>query len=184
MFKWSLKCAAIVAVFGLFAPGFALATQDNLENLMWELVLSSNDTTSVIAFIEQYPNSSRIEEARATLARLQQKDAAQSMEDEIFRSIGAVTYSSPLAFGNERLIGQSLSQIIDSHPEYPPIAGLPEEMWKEQSCRSCHNWTREDLCVQANNYVAMDPGKYREKMHPFGGMLKINLRNWAQNDCQ
>lgn len=184
MSRLSMKCAAIAAVMSLAAPAYVLAAQDNLENLMWELVSSSNDITSVEAFIERYPDSPRIDEARATLAKLRQKDSAQSMEDEIFRSVGAVTYTSPLAFGNEHLIGRSLSQIIDSHPEYPPVAGLPEEMWKEESCRSCHNWTRDNLCVQANNYVAMDPDKYRQKKHPFGGLLKINLRNWAQNDCQ
>lgn len=184
MLKWSLRTAAIAAVFVLSLSGHANAAQDNLENLMWELVSSSNDIGSVEAFIERYPGSAHIGEARAKLARLQEKQVAQSMESEIFRSIGNVTFTSPLAFGNENLIGRSLSEIIEAQPQYPPIAGLPEEMWRDQSCVSCHTWTRADLCVQANTYVDMDPERYREKMHPFGGMLKINLRNWAQNDCQ
>lgn len=157
MYVRLLKCMAVVATFGLFSLAAATAAQDGLEKLMWELVSTSNDASSVEAFIQQYPDSVRIDEAHSMLARLQQKSDAESMEDEIFRFVGAVTYTSPLAFGNERLIGQSLSQIIDSHPEYPPIAGLPEEIWKEQSCRSCHNWTREDLCVRQTPMLQWTP---------------------------
>ena len=33
-------------------------------------------------------------------------------------------------------------------------------------------------------YITKKPVKYQEKQHPFGGMLKINMRNWALGDCQ
>ncbi len=184
MKKTPLKYTAIAAVLCLFTPASVFAAQENLEQMMWELVASSNSVESVEAFIEAYPDSPHISDAQETLAKLKQSDAGQSLEDQIFRSIGAVSYSAPLAFGNERLIGKNLSEIVQTHPEYPPIAGLPDAVWKEKTCQSCHTWTRADLCTQANTYVAMDPQKYREKMHPFGGLLKINLRNWAQNDCQ
>ena len=67
---------------------------------------------------------------------------------------------------------------------FPPMEGLPEEVWKGKTCNSCHEWTRADLCTQAKTYIAKKPVKYQEKQHPFGGMLKINMRSWALGDCQ
>ncbi len=175
---------AVAVVLALILPNSVLAAQSDIEAMMWDLVTTTDDISHVEAFIRNYPDSEHIEEARAIADRLRLRQNAHSMEDTIFQSIGSVSYDVPLAFGNEILIGRTLSEIIETSPEYPPIEGLPEAMWKEQTCKSCHTWTRQDLCTQANTYVSMDPAKYREKMHPFGGLLKINLRNWAQNDCE
>lgn len=175
---------AFCAVLCLSAPLTVQAAQTDIEDIIWELVSTTDDLNKIEAFIKSYPESAHIDEAQDIADRLRTRQASLGLEETIFDTIGNVTYNSPLAFGDEHLIGQSLADITASSPAYPPIAGLPEELWKNQSCKSCHNWTRADLCVQANNYVAMDPKKYREKMHPFGGLLKINLRNWAQNDCQ
>ena len=150
---------------------------------MWELVSRSNDAEKIETFLENFPGSEHADEAREMLGQIEAQESTYRLEDSIFQTIGNVTYTAPIAFGNEALIGLTLSEIIEASPAYPPVEGLPEAMWQEQSCGSCHNWTRATLCTQAGTYVSMDPAKYREKMHPFGGLLKINLRNWAQNDC-
>ncbi len=174
---------AMVASLAICAPTAIQAAQDNLESVMWELVSLSEDPEKIETFIENFPDSEHVDEARAMLTRIETRKNSYGLEDSIFQSVGNVTYTAPMAFGNEHLIGQSLSEIVEASPQYPPVEGLPEEMWQERSCSTCHNWTRETLCTQASTYVSMDPAKYREKMHPFGGLLKINLRNWAQNDC-
>lgn len=166
------------------APLLASANPSDLEAVTWQAVAGSEDVEQLQAFLEAYPDGQFAEEARQTLDDLRTREEGYSLEETIFENVGSVTFTTPMAFGNEYIIGRSLSQIIDSSPAFPPIEGLPAEIWQNQSCKSCHSWTRADLCVQANTYVAMSPSRYREKQHPFGGMLKINLRNWAQNGCQ
>lgn len=157
--------------------------QSDIESIMWEFVSTTDDLGQVETFIASFPNSQNIEEAQAIADNLRSRENAVNMEDTIFATVGSVSYSAPLAFGDSHIMGRTLSQIIQSSPAYPPIEGLPDAIWKDKTCASCHTWTRQDLCVQANTYVSMDPTKYREKKHPFGGLLKMNLRNWAQNGC-
>lgn len=163
---------------------FASATEGDLESIMWDLATTTEDLRNVEAFIENFPESEHLAAARALADDIRARERATSLEDTIFDTLGAVTYTSPLAFGDENIIGHTLENITELSPAYPPVEGLPEEYWKGQACKSCHQWTRDDLCNQAQTYVSKEPGKYRGKEHPFGGLLKINLRNWAQNGCQ
>lgn len=179
-----VKIALVATAMLAFASPVALHAQDDLEAMMWEVVSTSEDLDRIEAFITSYPESEHVETAKVLAERIRIRENAIAMEETIFEAVGTVSFNTPLAFGDGNIMGLTLSEIIDSSPAYPPIEGLPQELWKDKSCLSCHQWTREDLCVQANNYVSMDPMKYREKKHPFGGMLKINLRNWAQNDCR
>lgn len=95
-----------------------------------------------------------------------------------------VTFLDPLEAGDEAIVGRSISELITSSPLYPPVEGLPEEYWKEQTCSNCHDWRRENLCDQASVYLAENTERSLTKDHPFGGTFKVNLRNWAANDCQ
>lgn len=184
MFPRMRNLPALVAAVILCIPVSLAANQDSLESLMWDLVSDSEDVAKIEAFIESYPDSEFVIDARATLQTLRDRDAGYNLEDSIFQATGGVSFDIPMSFGNEYVIGRTLAEIIESSPAFPPVEGIPDEMWRNQSCKSCHTWTREALCTQANMYISMEPSKYREKQHPFDGMLKINLRNWAQNDCQ
>lgn len=175
-----LLFACAVAVAGLVGPASA---NTDLESIMWDLATSTESLDNVNAFIENFPESENIDAARDLAEKLRTRDRAASLEDSIFAMVGTVTFSAPLAFGDENILGQTLPQIMESSPAYPPVAGLPEAYWKDETCASCHQWSREALCTQATTYVTKDPSKYRDKKHPFGGLLKINLRNWAQNGC-
>jgi tetrahydromethanopterin S-methyltransferase subunit B len=177
------KVIALLTALFISVPTVGTAAEGDLESLMWQLVSTSEEVSKLEAFIESYPDSVHLQEARAIIEQLKLRENVYELEESIFDSIGQVSFDQPLAFGNQQIIGRTLLQILDESPAYPPVEGLPEAMWKENTCQDCHSWTREALCVQAGNYVAMDPGKYREKLHPFGGLLKINLRNWAQNGC-
>lgn len=172
-----------VFALALFVPAASFAATE-LETIMWELVQSEDDLANVETFIENFPDSEHIEEAKEIAERLRVQQDVSAMDESIFEIIGSVTYTTPLAFGNEHTIGRSLAELITTSPAFPPIEGLPDELWKDRTCSTCHQWTRDDFCSQASTYVSKDPKKYREKMHPFGGMMKINMRNWAQNGCE
>ena len=72
--------------------------------------------------------------------------------------------------------------MIAGSPRFAPIEGLPEALWKDQTCASCHAWTREALCDQAQTYVTRTDSL--EKPHPYGGAFKRTLQAWAVGGCQ
>ena len=179
----STFAAAIIAIsVSILSPVWA--EQSDVELQFWDFASNSGSIETLEAFISNYPESDYVEEARNQIAGLQDDERRRQMEQMIFDRIGDVKWDVPMSFGNAATIGLSLSEITTTSPMYPPIEGLPEEYWKNANCSSCHQWTREDLCAQANTYIEAKPVRYQEKQHPFGGMLKINMRNWAIGGCQ
>ena len=162
----------------------ALAGTTEIEEQFWEFATSSGSIESLEAFMANYPDSPRNAEAQELIAALQDDERRRKLEELIFARVGMVRYDEPMNFGNDGTIGVSLANIVTTAPMFPPIEDLPEEVWKGKLCISCHQWTRADLCTQAKTYISKKPVKYQEKQHPFGGMLKINMRNWALGDCQ
>src|ERR1700722_6111848 len=63
-----------------------------------------------------------------------------------------VRFSEPLTTGPFPINGQSLEQLVQGTPLFPPIEGLPENVWKKP-CSSCHKWDRRTLCEQGAFYV-------------------------------
>ena len=103
--------------------------------------------------------------------------AAQIAESE-------VSFSVPLAAGAPEVAGFTIEELIAGHALYPPIEGLPEELWKEQDCAGCHEWTEANLCEQATFYLDDTGADSLSKPHPFGGSFKLNLAQWARGGCQ
>ena len=93
-------------------------------------------------------------------------------------------YDLPLVAPGSVIDGVPLSEITTLSPEFPPVEGLPEEFWAEVTCASCHQWNQERLCAQSNVYLTLSGQKSLEKLHPFSGVLKRNLRAWAAGGCQ
>lgn len=182
MFKKTLLRLSLVAT--LCAAVESHAAQEDIESQFWAFAKSSGSIESLESFVETYPSSPHVSEAENLIAGLQDDDRRRALEEMIFSRIGSVRYDLPMNFGNEGTIGRSLSTIFSTAPMFPPIEGLPDEIWKDKSCNSCHQWTRADLCVQAQTYIEKKPVKYQEKQHPFGGMLKINMRSWALGGCE
>ncbi|MFC6637774.1 hypothetical protein [Sulfitobacter sediminilitoris] len=91
-----------------------------------------------------------------------------------------LTWTMPFTSGVDRLIGKSIEELVTLSPLFPPIEGLPEELWKEQSCSNCHQWTKEALCTQGQTYVNAGNNDAVSKQHPYGGGFKMNVRSWAE----
>ena len=94
-----------------------------------------------------------------------------------------MTLNSPLVVGNAKVRGKTILELVAGTPQFPPIEGLPDELWQGQLCSSCHQWTPEALCEQAQTYVKRPAAGNLAKQHPYGGGLKVNLRRWAQAGC-
>ena len=95
-----------------------------------------------------------------------------------------LTWTMPFTSAGETLTGKSISQLVTLSPLFPPIEGLPEELWKEQTCSNCHQWTQDALCTQGQTYVSAGNGDAVNKPHPYGGMFKKNVRAWAEGGCK
>jgi hypothetical protein len=94
----------------------------------------------------------------------------------------AVTFNGIITEGPTPINGSSLAQLIKSVPDFPPIEGLPEDVWKK-TCNNCHQWNQQSLCVQAKLYVN-DPKMMLRIQHPFGGPEKVAMMKWAQGGCK
>jgi len=92
-----------------------------------------------------------------------------------------VRWSQPITSGGYPVQGFSLEELVRGVPEYPPIDGLPEEVWRK-TCNNCHQWNQQSLCVQAKLY-AQDPTMAFRKQHPYGGPEKLAMMKWARQGC-
>jgi hypothetical protein len=93
-----------------------------------------------------------------------------------------VTFNGIIKEGPTPINGSSLAQLIQKVPDFPPIDGLPESVWKK-TCNNCHQWNQQSLCVQAKLYVN-NPKMTLRIRHPFGGPEKIAMMKWAQGGCK
>jgi hypothetical protein len=93
-----------------------------------------------------------------------------------------VRFSEPLTTGPFPVNGQSLEQLVQGTPLFPPIEGLPESVWKK-TCSSCHKWDRRTLCEQGASYVK-NPAAALRGSHPYGGAEKLAMMQWAKTGCQ
>ncbi len=95
----------------------------------------------------------------------------------------AVTFTQKQDMPGTPLNGKSIEELVVGKPLFPPIEGLDESIWKDKPCGTCHQWTKERLCVQAKTYVG------REQMverlaHPYGLPFKELLERWGEGGCQ
>ncbi len=93
-----------------------------------------------------------------------------------------VAFNTPLGVGDPEIATRSIAELITGSPRFPPIEGLPEAVWKDKTCSSCHHWEQSNLCTQAKTYLA-DSTRALEKQHPLGGAFKEALRIWARDGC-
>lgn len=166
------------------------------EAALWQQVKASGDPLQIMLFLRGYPASPFAEEAKKLAAELTSQqvaaaappsgaaastqDAAQSPEVEAPPE--PVTFTSAFASG-EGIVGKSIETIIAGSPMYPPIEGLPDEVWKGKHCTDCHQWTRDALCTQAKTYASESVNRALQKVHPMGADFKRGLRDWARSGC-
>lgn len=94
-----------------------------------------------------------------------------------------IAFTDPIGAGAPEIATRSIAQLIEGSPIFPPIEGLPDAVWKDKTCSSCHQWKQANLCDQARTYVA-DRTRALSKQHPYGGTFKQVLRVWAEGGCQ
>lgn len=107
---------------------------------------------------------------------------ASAPEPQEGRAQGDIAFNAPLGIGDPEIATRSIAELIGGSPMFPPIEGLPEAVWKDKTCASCHQWDQGNLCEQAQTYLEDDTGRLGKK-HPFGGAFKEALRNWAAGGC-
>jgi len=91
-------------------------------------------------------------------------------------------FNEPVPFGPPAVRGKSLKELAEGTPMFPPIEGLPEELW-QKTCTTCHQWTAKRLCDQGTSYIPRAAAVFRHQ-HPYGGPYKLALMRWAKTGCE
>jgi hypothetical protein len=151
---------------------------DGWSDLKYLQALSADDARAALAGAK--PPATRPTAAptapMATVAPSPAPAAAAIRPEDILR------FDQPIPFGPYPLNGHALQEMIDSMPQFPPIEGLDESLWKKK-CTSCHQWNQARLCEQGATYVKSAKMVLRVP-HPFGGAFKLALMRWAKSGCQ
>ena len=93
-----------------------------------------------------------------------------------------ISFTTPLISSNAELDGRSISELIAGSPKFAPIEGMPNEIWQNKTCSTCHQWTKEALCTQAGTYAAK-PESIARISHPYGRPFKQSLSQWSTQGC-
>lgn len=93
-----------------------------------------------------------------------------------------IRFDVPLAFGEPPLRGASLAKLIEGPPSFPPVPGLPDDVWRKP-CAACHKWTKASLCEHAKAHVKNGAGTNKTP-HPFGPAFLAVLSAWTREDCR
>ncbi len=100
------------------------------------------------------------------------------------RSTAPIAFNRPLTEGGDAVRGKSLEELIQGSPLFPPIEGLPDEVWKGKHCSDCHQWRPPDAVRPGqfllNNQVPDAFGA----IHPLGGQFRQVLKAWAAQGCK
>jgi len=166
------------------------------ERDMIELARRSGTADAYQAYLEAFPEGAFAELARLELEILLGEDQSTDPAADIRLSpaelpeappedqgpLGTIAFNAPLGMGEPDIATRSISELIRGTPKFPPVEGLPEDVWKQKPCSSCHLWQQSNLCEQAQTYLADEtPGT--PKQHPYGGTFKDALRLWADQGC-
>jgi hypothetical protein len=172
------------------------------EQTLFEAAQANPTVDAYRTYLDAFPNGTFSEFARGEIEALEAQAsvdpigegvtpeveetnlALAEVEQERSTVPNVVKFDLPLSAPGSVIDGAVLSDIINMSPMFPPVEGLPDEFWKEQSCSNCHEWTKDRLCDQANVYLTLSGQKSLEKPHPFGGIFKRNLRQWATGGCE
>ena len=173
------------------APTPAPATAETFASEQEAILQAQQSGTAVDyqAYLDAFPNGTYAELAQFELTILATKTAAPEPDQQIAAVVPLeqdkpLTFRSLLITGGDRIAGQTIENVIAGSPAFPPFEGLPEELWKGQTCSNCHEWTKEALCTQGKTYISAANADALTKQHPFGGGFKIHLRDWADTGCQ
>jgi len=161
---------------------------------LYDAARKSGSLRDFQAYLDAFPDGVFAELAKIEMAaiaaekppeppKVATKPAPESTQDAS-ADLNGVSFDQPLAVGDPPIVGKTIEEVVKLTPLFPPIEGIPEELWKGQTCSNCHNWTREALCTQAKTYLALNAQRALGKEHPFGGSFKRNLKAWGAGGCR
>lgn len=169
------------------------------EQKMFEMAQAEASIASYQSYLNVYPEGVFAEFASGELLALREKAghdpegegvtatpevAAAPVPETPAAPVGPITFETAVVSELSTVSGRSIADLIKMSPLFPPVEGLPEEYWKEQTCSNCHQWTQERLCNQAGAYLSANMERSLDKKHPFGGALKRHLKGWAEAGCK
>lgn len=183
----------------LSLPLFAQTQQPSAEeSALFAKAQASTLDSDYQAYLDQYPNG-----VFAEIALFEMKWGVKDPDAEPVAAVapevkpeppapeapaqGAqtdVTFEGPLQAPGTPVDGKSIAQLIEGTPLFPPIDGIPENLWKDKTCSNCHNWTKEALCTQGATYATDKGESALAKKHPYGGALKAALKTFALGGCR
>lgn len=174
-----------------------VATPAATEAELMEKARASGALADYQAYVDAYPDGVFSELVKIEIAALKAKAAKDPdqppepvQQAEITTAPAEaiihydVFFDKPLEHGAPEIVGKTIMEVATSTPIFPPIEGIPEELWKGQSCSNCHEWSRDDLCTQAQFYNREIASRSLQKDHPFGGSFKQTLKIWADGGCK
>lgn len=168
------------------------------EQELFGIAQAGGEVDGYKSYLDQYPNGVFAEIARQEIAALtkgtghdpigegvtpEPENTVIAAAPAIEEPTGPILFRSLLSSDEPVVNGRSIEQLIAATPLYPPIEGLPESFWKDQSCDNCHQWTQETICEQAGTYTLANRERSLDKAHPFGGSFKQKLKSWAEAGC-
>lgn len=168
-----------------FASVRAPSPEEAQEQQLWNSVSASGDPVRLMLFLRAFPDGKFADIARARLsdALQQQSDTPAPTEPE--RSLpNMVTFYGAVTDPASPLVGRSLAELVNEAPLHSPVEGLPDSVWQDKSCRTCHQWNQARLCDQGNFYLSQNATRNLAKLHPFGGAFKTRVKDWAEAGCQ
>jgi hypothetical protein len=139
------------------------------------------------AYLDAYPEGTFAEIAAFELKWGNPGEAAGAPQTTIAdapRRQTGITFTTPLVSAPEGHSGASIADLIKGSPLFPPIEGIPEQLWKGQTCTNCHQWTKENLCDQGKTYLTPAGSTSLVKPHPYGGAFKAAVRTFAEEGCK
>ncbi|MCX2721390.1 caspase family protein [Roseibium salinum] len=167
---------------------------DKQERELIEQAREAGTAEAYQAYLEAFPDGAFSELARLELQTIVEKlprtdpisdppiVAAPEPEAPSSDLPEAVAFNAPIGGNDPQIATRSIEELITGSPLFPPIEGLPEAVWKDKTCSSCHQWNQTNLCDQAKTYVA-DNARAVSKQHPYGSSFKQALRVWAHGGC-
>lgn len=161
---------------------------DPAEKAAFEAAQASGRAEDWEAFLKQHPDSVFREIAETELAAAVEKRGHDPEENPPGGKAGPLTvdifFDQPLREGGDNVRGKAIAKLIEGSPLFPPIEGLPDEVWKGKHCANCHEWTQKALCDQGNFYVKNEVDDGFGAIHPYGGQFRQVLKAWAGQGCR
>ncbi|MEP5215409.1 caspase family protein [Sulfitobacter pontiacus] len=161
-----------------------VANLPSAEMAMYKEAEASQSLEALEAYLRTYPQGAHLSAVQAAIEALRAEAQSETASAMPIAALASVTFDTRLDAGLSEIAGRSMADLITGTPNYAPIEGLPEEVWKGQSCSNCHDWNRERLCEQGQRYQVTASARSLHKPHPFGGQFKTVLRAWADNSCR